>query len=697
MIRQRIKAETILLVVLVLYVDLYAGKNILLTPNQPPAATKTLSFPPAQCMGNLSLEPESGPGWEPEGVCLSGNWPYLNAKQGDVLVPEDRNIKLFARLALSPQESARMRAQNPLAYQRTIADRVRNDPYDLSGLLALDPNDLFWLSVCTEMYLRTDAPPRIFEPIRHLTGLRILTLFGTGISDEGLECLRSLRSLRGLELTQTSIGDRGLAALKDLPALEYLQLGTGVTDAGLKQVAQVSSLRWLNIAGGKMWGPGLAELVKLPRLERLCFWSGRGGSPSSDRHIEYLESLTQLKGLSLHGVDALTDASLTSIGKLKNLEELYFLNTRPRLTVAGVAHLKDLKKLKKLHFAQTWTSREGMDHGDEIVRHLAALPNLESLKGISYLTAEGMKTLAAFRKLRCLTVDLKTLGLGYHGPTGLSYLAGLGSLEELSISSGDTMLSGADVANLEPLPRLRDLSIHTQNLTDQALASIGRLKQLEGLRLSCVLTHSALNQLNGLSNLQKLEVNAWPRRNAAEADPTDALMLDLSGLRKMNNMRLSGLPLQDSDLASLKHLPLLENLTFGSDALTGACLRHLQELRELERLSVSGLNNCTGEDLAHLNGLAQLKSLTVAGDISNSALASLTGLSSLESLHIETDNPIRKQTVSDQAKSHPVIEFIHISEQWKTPTGPPQQRERSRVSQPRTNRRAPAKRRRERR
>ncbi len=685
-IRKRVSVGAIVLVTWGLVTGLQADEITLLTPNLPPAATRVLSFPSGQCTGNLYLEPESGPGWDPEHVGLLGEWEYLSAAQGDVRVPEDRNVKLWIRLALSPRESAKLRAQNPQAHRLTIADRTRKDPGDLSGLSELDPNALFWLSVGTEMYLRTGADPRIFEPLSRLTGLQILSLQSTGITNEGLEHLRSLHSLRGLELTQASISNRGLAVLKDLPALEYLELETGLTDAGLKQVAQLSNLRWLRIVGGKMWGPGLAELAKLPQLERLCFW---GSSPISDRHIKYLEGLTQLKGLTLWGVDALTDASLASIAKLKNLEELYFIMASPKFTPAGVARLKELKNIKKIAFAQTWVGYAGEYYGDEVVRQLAAnLPNLESIKGLSYLSAEGMKTLARFRNPKCLHVTLKDRRQGYYGPTGMSHLAGLGSLEELLISSGDA-LSDADLACLEPLGRLKKLHVGSKHLTDRGLASIGKVKQLESLTVFSSVTRSALNQLNGLSRLHHLQVVARPRMNAARTDPADELMLDLSGLKKMKDMNLSGLALQDSYLVFLKNLPLLESLMIQpiqtNSPLKGEFLRHLRELPELNRLWVSGLSGCTGEDLAHLNGLPKLRNLTLTGDITDTALASLTGPLSLESLRVETDEPIRKQTVTNLAKSHPVIEYIHIHELPKVQTRSASTPKRTRVSPSRVN------------
>ena len=693
-IRKRVSVGAIVLVTWGLVTGLQADEITLLTPNQPPGATRVLSFPSGQWTGNLYLEPKSGLGWDLEHVRLYGEWEYLNAAQGDVLVPKDRNVKLWVRLELSPWESAKLLAQNPWAHQLTTADRTRKYPDDLSGLSELEPNDLFWLSVSSAMYLRAGADPRIFEPIRHLTGLQILTLSSTGVTDEGLEHLRSLRSLKALELTQASIGSRGLAVLMDLPALEYLSLNTGVTDAGLKQVAQLSNLRWLRIADVNIWGPGLTELVKLPQLERLCI---HGSIPIFDRHIKYLEGLTRLKSLTLWGTcDSLTDASLASIGKLKNLEELHFIRTNPRFTVAGAAHLKELKNLKKVDFAQTWLSSEGSKGSDQVIRHLADLPNLESIKGLTFVTAEGMKTLTRFRNLKCLDVMLKTHRRGYYGPTGLSHLASLGSLEELHISS-ESPLSDADLACLEPLGRLRDLLISSGRnvVTDRGLASIGKLKQLESLHLSCSVTRSALNQLNGLPNLRYLKVIARPRGNAAKTDPADELMLDLSGLKKMKDMYLSGLQLQDSDLAFLKHLPLLENLGIHPDSpLTGEFLRHLRELPELNRLRVSGLLGCTGEDLAYLNGLPKLRTLHLTGDITDTALVSLTGPLFLESLYVDTDEPIRKQTVTNLTKSHPVIEYIHINRMPKVQTRPVSTPKRTRVSPSRVNQRTQQNRRR---
>jgi hypothetical protein len=167
--------------------------------------------------------------------------------------------------------------------------------------------------------------------------------------------------------------------------------------------------------------------------------------------------------------------------------------------------------------------------------------------------------------------------------------------------------------------------------------------------------------------------------------------LDLSGLRQVRELILAGRPLHDDDLAFLKHLPLLESLMIEpSSSLTGASLRHLRELPELHRLWIFGLWNCTGQDLTCLSNLPKLRELRIGGDITDAALASLAGPPCLNLLMVETDNPIRKETVTDLTKSHPGIEYIHINTLTPVQTKPVGRPERPGVSPRRTDPRTPA-------
>jgi hypothetical protein len=167
--------------------------------------------------------------------------------------------------------------------------------------------------------------------------------------------------------------------------------------------------------------------------------------------------------------------------------------------------------------------------------------------------------------------------------------------------------------------------------------------------------------------------------------------LDLSGLTRVQELILAGLPLQEGDLAFLKHLPSLESLMLEpSSSLTGTSLHHLGGLPQLRRLWVLGLSDCTGRDLTSLSNLQRLSDLRIAGDITDAALASLAGPPRLNSLQVETDHPIRRETVTDLAKSHPGMEYIHINTLPPVPIPPVDSPEHRGLSQRRAAPQTPA-------
>jgi len=689
MLRRRAGTRVIVPVVWALIAGAQAGT---------PSSIRVLHFPQDQYMGSLySEDPCLGTvcmelgrdlslpyGLSPRGLALAGDWDFVALAQGDAAVPAGRNIQLRIMLGHRKEDARRLAALPPRQYEMFGRDRCREDPLDLSGLSALEPNDLYCLSV-SNLVSRTDADTHVLRPIRHLTGLQILKLYKTGATDKGMEYLRDLRSLRALEFNwETSVKNEGLAALRDLPSLEYLDLGTGTADAGFKYLGQLRNLRWLRVWTGRIWGPGLAELAKLPRLEGLCF---TGTANLSNRHIQYLEGATQIKSLAFWGVaDRLTDASLASIGKLENLEELYFMGwgTAPRFTPAGVAHLKNLKRLRKIDFAATWTGPQGVLYGDDVARQLAGVGSLESIRGISYLSAEGMKTLATLPNLKCLHLALKDPRQGYDGPTGLSYLAELGTLEELAFTGGKSF-SDTDLVYLESLGSLRHLLIGFDGATDRDMISLGRLRRLEHLTISlghtATTTKQGLNELKNLTDLQTLQVTAFLEANAKPA--IDEIPLNLSSLRSLKTLILSGMDLKDADLTSLAGLGDLEWLALDG-SFTENGLWRLSGLDSLKFMSIDSLSCSSGEGLAHLAGFPRIGDLHLRGQITDGALAQVTGSSSLWSFSVATDEPIRRETIDRLKQTLPNVEYIHIDK--LTPDAQPPIRSRPTRQRPRRRR-----------
>ena len=213
--RSRLAAIGLVTCVLVAAVD--AGEITLFEPAVRGAGTKVLHFPPDQYVGNLIVAAKSVPTWDPRQVGPRSDYVQVIAARGDVTVPGDRAVSLGVCLRARPEDLAGLSAQDRQAYQKFAANRIRLDPQDLAGLSALGPDDLYSLSISTEVP-RRDADSLLLEPIRRLTGLQSLSLNNTGVTAKGMENLRALRSLKVLHLFRwSSIGNAGLAVLGGIP------------------------------------------------------------------------------------------------------------------------------------------------------------------------------------------------------------------------------------------------------------------------------------------------------------------------------------------------------------------------------------------------------------------------------------------------------------------------------------------------
>ena len=138
-------------------------------------------------------------------------WENFGEAKGDVTIPAGKRLGL----TISPKEWK-----------------------DLSPLSDLRADDIYSLGFrSTKEGSKLDD--RCMPYIVHLSGLKILMLSNTNISDEGLKLIGNLNSL------------------------ERLSAPRRLTDAGLAQVAHLSSLKALYIYDQSLTNAGLAHLAQL--------------------------------------------------------------------------------------------------------------------------------------------------------------------------------------------------------------------------------------------------------------------------------------------------------------------------------------------------------------------------------------------------------------------------------------------------
>jgi hypothetical protein len=137
----------------------------------------------------------------------------------------------------------------------------------------------------------------------------------------------------------------------------YVSLwGPNVTDDSLRPLEELTDIQWLNISSNKVSDSGMKYLAGLTELRILELWL----CPITDNGFDAmpLEAMQNLEVLSLGGSE-ISNNSLLKIARLSKLRSLSLQRCR-RVTDAGLAHLKDLKKLRHLDLVNTRVTPKGL-------------------------------------------------------------------------------------------------------------------------------------------------------------------------------------------------------------------------------------------------------------------------------------------------------------------------------------------------
>lgn len=303
---------------------------------------------------------------------------------------------------------------------------------------------------------------------------------------------------------------------------------------------------------------------------------------------------------------------------------------------------------------------------DELLAKIKTLPGLRelSIETTKELTPAGLvhlSELASLRKLSLYSLAHDGTGLG---DAAIKQIIGLKSLRELSVGECGTTDAGAQL--LESLPQLTHLSLSQEGrLTNAALVSIGKLKQLKSLSLNSYVatqqygqmrfTFTGLKSLAGLQELEHLHL-------VGHAALADALVFP-----KLKTLSLGGTEVDDACAARIAACRDLQELSLVFTGITNVGLRQIAELPDLVRLNLDSAV-VTDSGVQHLKKLAKLQhaSLRVAA-LTDESLKHLAEIKSLNRVDLYGGNAVTISGVQ-QLKALPDLRTLWLTN-FQSPGG----------------------------
>src|SRR4029077_12135182 len=145
-----------------------------------------------------------------------------------------------------------------------------------------------------------------------------------------------------------------------------------------------------------------------------------------------------------------------------------------------------------------------------------------------------------------------------------------------------SQLTADQINALGSCDRLRELVVVSSVMTDEGLAQLSHDHLLESLYFfKPKITDAGMKHLAKLKNLKKLELLRVPAL-------TDGSLAYLRGLRKLQEINLSGANIKGSGLRHLHGMRQLKSLVIPNTALDDAGLANLGWLPGLRKLYIGG-------------------------------------------------------------------------------------------------------------
>lgn len=300
-----------------------------------------------------------------------------------------------------------------------------------------------------------------------------------------------------------------------------------------------------------------------------------GGTVNSGVALRHIEHMTRMRHLDLTTV-SVHDDDLEHLSKMIDLRVLRL--DRTPITGEGLRYLEDLEKLEELNLDFSNVNDDAMKH----------LENLKSLTALSLVLQKPLTD------------------------AGVAHLAGLTNMRLLIFAQhaeATDKITDKGLTHLRGMTQLRYLHLAATQITDDGVASISHLKNLDTLYLSTIddITDRSLKTVGQLGKLQFLDVNS-----------------------------------PNLSPAGLGHLVNLSRLTFihvDPDMLNAQSISSLQALGSLRTLAISHGDRPSVESLSLLTQLRNLKHLELQNaNIDSTHIPALMRLTFLDTLHLDGNN-----------------------------------------------------------
>ena len=383
--------------------------------------------------------------------------------------------------------------------------------------------------------------------IERIIGDLVMGSINGELAEDQIDALRNLKTIDG------SLRIWGNPEMKNLKGFENLTEITGTLFIGNnKKLATLDGMNNLTTVGESLALYGNESLGSLEGLENLRT------TVYVDIEGTALRSLTGLEQLDAQELLIRDNASLTSLVKLVNLQNLR------DLYIIGNPALQQLDGLDNLVTIDRWFHI----HDNSALSDLGGLRSLTSVKQFSLRRNPLLKNLTGLENLSSapyLTIAENTSLLSLEG------LGDLNSVSELEISRNPLLENLEGLENLHAVRRKLEV-VENDGLTD--LTGLGSLAEVETFRL---MGNNSLTSLSALANLSRAgNLQIIDNASLSTLDGLDNLTHIVDVLKITGNVQLSDISALDN-LAFVGRISAITDNPLLSQESVDALLEKLEE------------------------------------------------------------------------------------------------------------------------